>query len=138
MLATMPDRRSQTLERELLEFAPDAVVGVDEQGEIKLVNSLTEAVFGYSRGELIGRSVEMLVPSGLSDDHVIHRDRYFESPRTRPMGAGHDLYARRKDGTEFPCEISLSTVATDSGMMALAAIRDITAGAATATTCAAR
>ena len=127
MLARMPDRRSQTLERELLEFAPDAVVGVDEQGEIKLVNSLTEAVFGYSRGELIGRSVEMLVPSGLSNDHVIHRDRYFESPRTRPMGAGHDLYARRKDGTEFPCEISLSTVATDSGMMALAAIRDITA-----------
>src|SRR6476619_3090336 len=127
MLAAMPDRRSQTLERELLEFAPDAVVGVDEQGEIKLVNSLTEAVFGYSRGELIGRSVEMLVPSGLSDDHVTHRDRYFESPRTRPMGAGHDLYARRKDGTEFPCEISLSTVATDSGMMALAGIRDITA-----------
>ena len=122
----MPDRRSQTLERELLEFAPDAVIGVDEQGEIQLVNSLTEAVFGYSRGELIGRSVEMLVPSGLSDDHVIHRDRYFESPRTRPMGAGLDLYARRKDGTEFPCEISLSTVATDSGMMALAGIRDIT------------
>src|SRR3954469_13526813 len=126
MLAKMPGRRSQTLERELLEFAPDAVVGVDEQGEIKLVNSLTEAVFGYSRGELIGRSVEMLVPSGLSNDHVIHRDGYFESPRTRPMGAGHDLYARRKDGTEFPCEISLSTVATDNGMMALAAIRDIT------------
>src|SRR6478752_7006242 len=127
MLAAMPDRRSQTLERELLEFAPDAVVGVDEQGEIQLVNSLTEAVFGYSRGELIGRPVEMLDPSGLSDDHVTHRDRSVESPRTRPMGAGHDLYARRKDGTEFPCEISLSTVATDSGMMALAGIRDITA-----------
>src|SRR3954447_17804193 len=127
MLAKMPDRRSQTLERELLEFAPDAVVGVDEQGEIKLVNSLTEAVFGYGRDELIGRSVEMLVPRGLTDDHLVHRDRYFESPRTRPMGAGHDLYARRKDGTEFPCEISLSTVATGSGMMALAAIRDISA-----------
>ena len=81
MLAAMPDRRSQTLERELLEFAPDAVVGVDEQGEIQLVNSLTEAVFGYSREELIGRSVEMLVPRGLSDDHVIHRDGYFESLR---------------------------------------------------------
>jgi PAS domain S-box-containing protein len=127
MLAAMPERRSQTLERELLEFAPDAVVGVDQQGEIKLVNSLTEAVFGYGREELIGQSVEMLVPRGLDDDHVVHRDRYFESPRTRPMGAGHDLYARRKDGTEFPCEISLSTVATDSGMMALASIRDITA-----------
>jgi PAS domain S-box-containing protein len=127
MLAAMPDRRGQTLERELLEFAPDAVVGVDEQGEITLVNSLTEVVFGYGRGELIGQPVEMLVPSGLRTGHISHRDRYFESPRTRPMGAGLDLYARRKDGTEFPCEISLSTVATDSGMMALAAIRDITA-----------
>jgi PAS domain S-box-containing protein len=126
MLATMPDRRGQTLERELLESAPDAVVGVDEHGEIKLVNSLTEAVFGYERGELIGQPVEMLVPSGLRTGHVSHRDLYFESPRTRPMGAGLDLYARRKDGTEFPCEISLSTVATDAGMMALAAIRDIT------------
>ncbi len=126
MLATMPDRRSQTLERELLEFAPDAVVGVDEHGEIKLVNSLTEAVFGYVRRELIGQPVEMLVPSGLRTGHVSHRDLYFESPRTRPMGAGLDLHARRKDGTEFPCEISLSTVATDAGMMALAAIRDIT------------
>ena len=126
MLAAMPDRPSQTLERELLEFAPDAVVGVNEQGEIRLVNSRTEAVFGYPRGELIGQPVEMLVPGGLRDGHVSHRDRYFEAPRTRPMGAELDLYARRKDGTEFPCEISLSTVATDSGMMALAAIRDIT------------
>jgi len=126
MLATMPDRRGQTLERELLEFAPDAVVGVDEHGEIRLVNSLTEAVFGYERGELIGQPVEMLVPSGLRTGHVSHRDLYFESPRTRPMGAGLDLYARRKDGTEFPCEISLSTVATEAGVVALAAIRDIT------------
>jgi PAS domain S-box-containing protein len=126
MLAPMPDRFSQTLEREFLEFAPDAVVGVDERGEIQLVNSRTEAVFGYGRGELIGRPVETLVPSGIRSDHVGHRDGYFEAPRTRPMGAGLDLYARRKDGTEFPCEISLSTVATDGGMMALAAIRDIT------------
>ena len=126
MLAAMPDRRSQTLERELLEFAPDAVVGVDERGEIMLVNSRTETVFGYGRGELIGRPVETLVPSGLRTGHVSHRDRYFEAPRTRPMGAGLDLYARRKDGSEFPCEISLSTVAADEGMMALAAIRDIT------------
>ncbi|HEY6637876.1 MAG TPA: PAS domain S-box protein [Solirubrobacterales bacterium] len=122
----MPDRRSQTLERELLEFAPDAVVGVDEQGEIKLVNSRTEAVFGYARDELIGHRIEMLVPGAARSDHVLHRDRYFDAPRARPMGAGLDLYARRKDGTDFPCEISLSVVATDAGMMALAAIRDIT------------
>src|SRR3954471_2016533 len=126
MLASMPDRRSQTLERELLEFAPDAVVGVDEHGEIKLVNSRTEAVFGYSRDELIGNRVEMLVPRAARPDHILHRERYFEAPRTRPMGAGLDLHARRRDGSEFPCEISLSAVATDSGMMALAAIRDIT------------
>jgi PAS domain S-box-containing protein len=122
----MPDRPSQTLEREFLEFAPDAVIGVDERGEIKLANPRTEAVFGYERGELIGQPVEMLVPGALRATHVAHRDGYFEAPRTRPMGAGLDLSARRKDGSEFPCEISLSTVATDSGVMALAAIRDIT------------
>jgi PAS domain S-box-containing protein len=126
MLAPMPDRPSQALEQELLEFAPDAVIGVDEHGEIQLVNSRTETIFGYGRLELIGRPIETLVPSGLRTDHVGHRHRYIEAPRTRPMGAGLDLHARRKDGTEFPCEISLSTVATDGGMMALAAIRDIT------------
>jgi PAS domain S-box-containing protein len=120
------DHASQSLEREFLEFAPDAVIGVDETGEIKLVNSRTQAVFGYARDELIGEHIEMLVPEGVRGGHVGHRDRYFEAPRTRPMGAGLDLYARRKDGSEFPCEISLSTVATDNGMMALAAIRDIT------------
>ena len=122
----MANQPSQSLEREFLEFAPDAVIGVDETGEIKLVNSRTQAVFGYGREELIGERVEMLVPESLRGTHVGHRDRYFEAPRTRPMGASLDLYARRKDGTEFPCEISLSTVATDNGMMALAAIRDIT------------
>jgi PAS domain S-box-containing protein len=120
------DHTSQTLEREFLEFAPDAVIGVDETGQIKLVNSRTQAVFGYSRDELIGERIEMLVPERVRGSHVGHRDRYFESPRTRPMGAGLDLCARRKDGSEFPCEISLSTVASDQGMMALAAIRDIT------------
>ena len=122
----MADHTSETLEREFLEFAPDAVIGVDEKGEIKLANSRTQAVFGYTREELIGEFVEKLVPVAVRPSHVGHRDRYFEAPRTRPMGAGVDLYARRKDGSEFPCEISLSTVATDQGMMALAAIRDIT------------
>ena len=122
----MADHTSETLEREFLEFAPDAVIGVDEKGEIKLANSRTQAVFGYTREELIGEFVEKLVPVAVRASHVGHRDRYFEAPRTRPMGAGVDLYARRKDGREFPCEISLSTVATDQGMMALAAIRDIT------------
>jgi len=122
----MPDRPTQTLERELLEFAPDAVVGVDVRGEIVLVNSRTQAMFGYSRDELLGNQIEMLVPEPVRDGHVAYRDGYFEAPRTRPMGAGIDLRARRKDGTEFPCEISLSTVATETGLMGLAAIRDIT------------
>jgi PAS domain S-box-containing protein len=122
----VPDHTSETLEREFLEFAPDAVIGVDESGEIKLANSRTQAVFGYSRDELIGESVEKLVPERVRPTHEGHRNRYFHAPRTRPMGAGLDLYARRKDGSEFPCEISLSAVATDHGMMALAAIRDIT------------
>jgi PAS domain S-box-containing protein len=124
--ARMADHTSETLEREFLEFAPDAVIGVDEAGEIRLANPRTQAVFGYAREELIGRSVEMLVPEALRSTHVAHRTRYFESPRARPMGAELDLYARRKNGTEFPCEISLSAVATSDGMMALAAIRDIT------------
>ena len=122
----MADHTSETLEREFLEFAPDAVIAVDQTGEIRLANPRTHAVFGYAREELIGCSVEMLVPEGLRSTHIEHRTRYFDSPRTRPMGAGLDLYARRKDGTEFPCEISLSAVATSDGMMALAAIRDIT------------
>src|SRR5215210_5932956 len=122
----MEDHTSEALEREFLEFAPDAVIGVDESGEIKVANSRTHAVFGYSRDALIGESVEILVPELVRSVHVAHRDRYFEGPRPRPMGAGLDLYARRKDGTEFPCEISLSVVATGDGMMALAAIRDIT------------
>src|SRR5215208_754560 len=126
MLGLVSDHTSETLEREFLEFAPDAVIGVDERGEIKLVNSRIHAVFGYAREELIGESVEKLVPESIRPAHVAHRDRYFEAPRTRPVGAGLDLSARRKDGAEFPCEISLSTVATESGMMALAAIRDIT------------
>src|SRR3954465_12859811 len=126
MLAAMPDRRSQTLERELLEFAPDAVVGVDEHGEIKLVNSRTGAVFGYPRDELIGNRVEMLVPGAARPDHILHRERYFEAPRTRPMGAGLDLHARRRDGSECAGEIAVTAAPPGSGMMALAAIRDIT------------
>jgi two-component system, NarL family, sensor histidine kinase DevS len=121
-----PLRSSETMERELLEFFPDAVIGVDSNGGIVLANSRTREVFGYERDELIGHPVELLVPERLSGMHEMHRTGYFENPRTRPMGAGIDLYARRKDGREFPCEVSLSAVATERGTIALAAIRDIT------------
>src|SRR3954467_2590317 len=118
MLASgMADHTSQALEREFLEFAPDAVIGVDEAGESQGANSRTQEVFGYPREELIGRPVEMLVPEALRSVHLAHRNRYFDAPRTRPMGEGLDLYARRKDGTEFPCEISLSFAAADDGVL---------------------
>ena len=101
------------MERELLEFAPDAVIGIDSSGRIVLANSRTEEVFGFKREELLGERVEILVPEGTRAAHVGHREHYFEHPRTRAMGEGLNLRARRKDGSEFPCEISLSSVEHD-------------------------
>jgi PAS domain S-box-containing protein len=111
---------------QLLEFAPDAVVGIDAAGRIVLVNRQVERVFGYERDELLGEPVERLVPARFHDIHVSHRGRYFADPRTRPMGAELALFAVRKDGTEFPAEISLSAIEVEGGPLAIAAIRDIT------------
>ncbi len=123
------DERARAAERQfeqLLEFAPDAVVGVDEFGVIVLVNRQVERVFGYGRDELIGEPVERLVPERFHRLHVSHRARYLADPRTRPMGADLALLAVRKDGSEFPAEISLSSIEVESGALAIAAIRDIT------------
>jgi PAS domain S-box-containing protein len=111
---------------QLLEFAPDAVVGIDAAGRIVLVNRQVERVFGYERDELLGEPVERLVPQRFHDIHVSHRGRYFADPRTRPMGAELELFAVRKDRTEFPAEISLSAIEVEGGALAIAAIRDIT------------
>jgi protein-histidine pros-kinase len=119
-------KRADALFRGLLEAAPDAIVGVDGVGRIQLVNAQTEALFGYARDELLGQPVEILVPESLRRSHPAHRDRYFAEPRTRPMGADLDLVARRKDGFEFPAEISLSSIETDEGVLVTAAIRDVT------------
>jgi protein-histidine pros-kinase len=123
------DRRPETEElfRKLLDSAPDAMVIVNQRSEIVLVNSQTERLFGYSRDELFGQSVDLLVPDRFRGAHPAHRAEYFHEPRTRSMGAGLDLYGRRKDGTEFPVEISLSPLETDSGRFVSSAIRDVTA-----------
>jgi PAS domain S-box-containing protein len=109
-----------------LEAAPDAIVVVDRQGRMVIANGLTETMFGYSREELVGRPIELLVPDRLRRIHVEHRANYFHEPRTRPMGEGLALSGRRKDGSEFPLEISLSPLDTDQGPLVISIIRDTT------------
>ncbi|MBV2354113.1 PAS domain S-box protein [Streptomyces sp. J2-1] len=111
--------------RGLLEAAPDAMVIVDDTGVIRLVNAQTEALFGYRRDELLGRPVELLVPARFHAHHTRHRDGYAHNQQVRPMGAGLDLYGLRKDGTEFPVEISLSPLETPDGLLVSAAVRDV-------------
>jgi PAS domain S-box-containing protein len=115
----------------MLDAAPDAMIGVNAQGRIVMANIQTEALFGYERAELIDQSIELLVPERVKSVHPRHRANYFVEPRTRPMGAGLDLAGRRADGTEFPAEISLSSIDTDEGSLALAAIRDVSQRKAT-------
>lgn len=121
-------RQVQSLEikyRGLLEAAPDALVIVNRDGRIVLINSQTERLFGYQRGELLIQPIERLVPARFHSVHPGHRNRYFLDPHARPMGAGVDLFARRRDGTEFPAEISLSPIEFEGGHLAMAAVRDI-------------
>jgi PAS domain S-box-containing protein len=110
--------------RGLLESVPDAIVIVNSRGEIDMVNSQAERLFGYARQELLGRPVEMLVPERFQTQHREHRTRYFAEAQVRPMGVKLDLYARRRDGSEFPVEISLSPVDGEETLVT-AVIRDI-------------
>jgi PAS domain S-box-containing protein len=118
-------RQSEALFEQLMEAAPDAMLVVDASGHIVLVNRQTEALFGYMRRELIGEPVEVLVPVALRANHVAHRTAYMSAPKLRPMGLGLELFGRRKDGSEFSIEISLSPLYTSEGMLNCASVRDI-------------
>ena len=109
-----------------VEAAPDAVVIIDPEGRIALVNAQTERMFGFSRDELLGQSVERLLPERFRAAHTGHRENYGSDAQTRPMGAGLALYGLRKSGQEFPVDISLSPLPTESGVLFTAAVRDIT------------
>jgi PAS domain S-box-containing protein len=112
--------------RELLEAAPDAIIEVDQEGHIVLLNGVTEKTFGYSRDELLGQSVDMLLPDQLRGAHAGHRARFEADPVTRSMGMGMVLHGRRKDGSSVPVEISLSPAGSKEGFRAIAVIRDVT------------
>jgi PAS domain S-box-containing protein len=111
--------------RSLFEFSPDAIIVTDQDGKITEVNEQVAKFFGYGRTELAGQSVEILIPERFRYSHPRHRKEYSAQPRTRTMGIGLELYGRRKDGTEFPADIMLSTVETETGSIVLSVIRDV-------------
>ncbi len=117
--------RTEQLHSQLLDSAPDAMVVVGANGRIDLVNVQTEKLFGYGRSELIGQDVEVLIPERFRRAHAGHLSRFFALPGARAMGAGAELFGRRKDGAEIPVEVSLSPLHTEHGMTVSAAIRDI-------------
>jgi PAS domain S-box-containing protein len=119
-------KRAEERFRLTVESAPNSIVMVDENGRIALVNLQTEKLFGYTRAELIGQSVEILVPERYRAVHPQHRSSFMRDPRARPMGKGRDLFGLRKDGSEFPVEIGLNPVETEQGIAILASIVDIT------------
>jgi|GEM_PF-594866 len=130
MVGTNIDVTSQKKANEkfksLLESAPDAMVIVNTQGAIELANNQVEKIFGYTKTELIGRSIEILIPERFKGKHPGHRHHFFASPNRRSMGTGMELFAARKDGVEFQVEISLSPIETEDGLLVCAAIRDVT------------
>ena len=119
-------RGSESLKAGVLESAPHSIVMVDADGVIVLVNSQTEKLFGYRRNELIGRTIETLVPERYHKEHVDHRTIFMDHPNARPLGVGRDLFGLRKGGSEIPVEIGLNPIETEQGVMVLASIVNIT------------
>lgn len=120
-------RDRQTIFEKLFESSPDGIIVTNQEGLITQVNAQAEQMFGYARAELIGQAVEVLIPQRFHGTHPAFRRQYHAQPRSRPMGTGLELFATRKDGTEFPVDIMLSPVATNQGVLVLAVTRDITA-----------
>jgi PAS domain S-box-containing protein len=118
--------RSETLAQRLLQAMPDALVVVDGTGHIVLVNAQSEPMFGYSQEELLGASVEVLLPERFHELHAAHRAAYTATPRQRAMGTGLGLFGRRQDGSEFPVDVSLSPLQTPDGLLVISVIRDVT------------
>src|SRR6185437_14113436 len=113
------------LARSALEAAPDAMIIIDGSGAIRFANRQVSSLFGYAHDEVVGKPVELLMPERFHAHHIEHRDQYLGNVRIRPMGAGLQLFGRRKDGTEFPVEISLSPIEHEQGTLISAAIRDV-------------
>ena len=121
------DTRAQNRFRELLDAAPDAIIEANSEGRIVLVNEIAQRLFGYSREEFLGLSIDALVPAAGRGQHAQRRDAFAQKASTRPMGSGLELRAQRKDGSEFPVEISLSPIHSEEGFHVIATVRDVTA-----------
>ena len=121
------DDSSEAYFRNVLESAPDAIVIIDHYGKIAVVNRQAEEMFGYTREEMLGKEIEFLLPEDVRDKHISHRTAYSRDPRLRPMGIGMDLRGKRKDGSSFPVEISLSPVTSATGSFVSSVIRDVSA-----------
>lgn len=125
-IARDPQRFGEIMTGKMMDSLPDTVLVVGPGGRILTANQEAERMFGYSRLELAGQSVELLIPERFRHSHLYHRERYQAESRLRPMGAGLDLFGLRKDGVEFPVDIMLSPVETEEGSLVLAVVRDIT------------
>lgn len=119
-------RKSEKMQRNIFEFAPDTMVIVNRQGKIESVNSQIKKMFGYEPKEVLGREILDLVPERFRGSHIIHQTAFMKSPHLREMGGGLELFARRKDGSEFPADIILSPIETENGTFVITVIRDIT------------
>jgi len=122
---SLPNELRLKLYQQIVEMAPNAMILIASDGKIEMVNAQAEIIFAYPREELLGQSIDLLLPASLREQHDHHRQAYLSHSVSRMMGSGRDLYARRKDGTEFPVEIGLNPIPTDSGMKILSAIVDI-------------